>query len=80
MREEKQGAWVAGTRQVLRQITAGKARRVLIANDADARIRQTLAEAADAARVPVEPCESMAKLGAMCRIAVPCAAAAEINL
>ena len=68
---------VAGTRQAQRLIAAGKAARVFIAADADERIRQTLQNAAQAANVPVETCESMELLGRRCRIAVPCAAAAE---
>ncbi len=68
---------VAGTRQAQRLIAAGKAARVFIAADADERIRQTLQNAAQAAFVPVETCESMELLGRRCRIAVPCAVAAE---
>ncbi|MBQ9197007.1 MAG: ribosomal L7Ae/L30e/S12e/Gadd45 family protein [Clostridia bacterium] len=71
---------VAGTRQVQRQIAAGRAARVLLARDADDRLRQTLQALAEAAGVPVEDCESMAALGRRCRIAVPCAAAAELSL
>lgn len=65
-------------RQVQRLLNAGKARRILLAQDADERLRLTLTQAAQAAGVPVESCESMAALGRRCRIAVPCAVAAEI--
>ena len=74
---EKGARLVAGTRQVQRLIAAGGASRVLIARDADPRLRQTLQALAEEAGVPVEECESMALLGRRCRIAVPCAAAAE---
>ena len=67
---------VAGTRQVQRLIAAGRASRVLIAQDADACLQHTLRAMAEAAGVPVEECESMAPLGRRCRIAVSCAAAA----
>lgn len=69
---------VPGMRQVQRLLNAGNARRILLAQDADERLRLTLTQAAQAAGVPVEGCESMAALGRRCRIAVPCAVAAEI--
>jgi len=74
---ERTGELTAGMRQAQRLIAAGKARRVLLAKDADERLRQTVHAAAEAANVPVEECESMARLGRMCRIAVPCAVAVE---
>ena len=64
-------------RQVQRLLNAGKARRILLAQDADERLRLNLTQAAQVAGVPVESCESMAALGRRCRIAVPCAVAAE---
>lgn len=69
-----------GMRQVQRLLNAGNARRILLAQDADERLRLTLTQAAQAAGVPVESCESMAVLGRRCRIAVPCAVAAETIL
>lgn len=74
---QQEARLVAGMRQVQRLIAAGRASRVFLAEDADPRIRQTLKALADAAGVPVEACESMELLGRRCRIAVPCAAAAE---
>lgn len=73
----EKGRLVAGMRQVQRLLAAGRAVRVLLAQDADARMQQTLRAAAEAAGIPVESCESMAALGRRCRIAVPCAVAAE---
>ena len=71
---------VPGMRQVQRLLNAGQAARILLAQDADERLRQSLILAAKAAGVPVESCESMAALGRRCRIAVPCAVAAETTL
>ena len=71
---------VPGMRQVQRLLNAGQAARILLAQDADERLRQSLTLAAQAAGVPVESCESMAVLGRRCRIAVPCAVAAETTL
>jgi|GEM_PF-1126310 len=67
----------AGMRQTQRLIAAGKAHRVLIALDADAAMRQKARALAQAAGIPAEDCESMELLGRRCRIAVPCAVAAE---
>lgn len=74
---EDKGRLVAGMRQVQRLMAAGQAVRLLLAQDADERMQNTLRQAAEAAGIPVEPCESMAALGRRCRIAVPCAVAAE---
>ena len=76
---QEAGTTVAGMRQTLRMLAQGKAVRVLIAQDADARMQQTVQAAAQSAGVPVEMCESMDALKRKCRIAVPCAAAAEVE-
>ena len=68
---------VPGMRQVQRLLNAGQAERILLAQDADERLLASLTKAAQAAGVPVVSCESMAVLGRRCRIAVPCAVAAE---
>ena len=75
----QQSGLVAGMRQTLRMLAQGKALRVFLAEDADARLQQTVRQAAEAAGVPVEACESMDALKRKCRIAVPCAAAAEVG-
>ena len=49
-----------------------------VAADADARMRDEACAAANAAGVPVQMCESMTALQRMCRIAVPCAVAAQV--
>ncbi|MBQ7455726.1 MAG: ribosomal L7Ae/L30e/S12e/Gadd45 family protein [Clostridia bacterium] len=69
----------AGLRQTLRLIAQGRAARVFIAEDADERMRQAARQAAEAAGVPVESAESMDALRRRCRIAVPCAVAAELK-
>ena len=74
---QQEGRLVAGMRQTQRLIAAGRASRVLIARDADERMRRELRALAEAVGVPAEECESMELLGKRCRIAVPCAAAAE---
>ena len=69
------GRIVAGTRQALREIAKGHAKRVYIALDAQERIISEARAAAQAAGVPVEEIGDMATLGRRCRIAVPCAVA-----
>ena len=77
LQQGETGSLTAGLRQTQRLIAAGRAARVLVARDADERIRRLVVAQAQEAGVPVEMCESMAALGRRCRIAVPCAAAAE---
>ncbi|MBO4837035.1 MAG: ribosomal L7Ae/L30e/S12e/Gadd45 family protein [Clostridia bacterium] len=73
---EKRGL-TAGLRQTQRMIASGRAVRVMIASDADERIRLSVQKQAEEAGIPVEMCESMAVLGRRCHIPVPCSAAAE---
>lgn len=70
---------VAGTRQALREITRGRARRVYIAMDAQERIISEVRQAAKSANVPVEEISDMAELGRRCRIAVSCAVAVLVD-
>lgn len=77
LQQGETGSLTAGLRQTKRLIAAGRAARVLVARDADERIRRLVVAQAQEAGVPVEMCESMAALGRRCRITVPCAAAAE---
>lgn len=74
---QQEGKLIAGARQAQRLMAAGRAARIFIAADADPRMQQTLRDAAKAAGIPAETCESMELLGRKCRIAVPCAVAAE---
>ncbi|MCQ2454073.1 MAG: ribosomal L7Ae/L30e/S12e/Gadd45 family protein [Clostridia bacterium] len=70
------GRVAAGLRQTLRAVSSGKARRVWVADDAAERIVKEVLEACEKNRVPVQRGVSMEKLGRMCRLSVPCAAAA----
>ena len=70
---------VAGTRQALREITQGRAKRVYIALDAQERIISEVREAAEKANVPVEEISTMVALGRKCRIAVSCAVAVLVD-
>ncbi len=70
---------VAGTRQALRAIRNGEAKRVLLAEDAAPSIVRELSEAAEAAGVPVETTPTMAALGRACRLQVGTAAVAVIE-
>ena len=66
---------VAGTRQALREISQGRAKRVYIALDAQERIISEVRAAAEAAGAPIEEISDMAALGRKCRIQVACAVA-----
>ena len=66
---------VAGTRQALREISQGRAKRVYIALDAPERIASEVRAAANQAGAPVEEISDMATRGRRCRIAVACAVA-----
>ena len=68
-----------GTKQVLKALADGTARRVFIARDADAHLRAKLEQAARNAGIEPEYAESMALLGKQCGITVGSAAAAEIE-
>jgi len=70
---------VAGTRQALREINHGRAKRVYIALDAQERILCEVRAAARKAAVPVEEISDMATLGRKCRIAVSCAVAVLVD-
>ena len=66
---------VAGTRQALREINLGHAKRVYIALNAQERIVSEVRAAALKAAVPVEEISDMTTLGRKCRIQVACAVA-----
>lgn len=70
---------VAGTRQALREINLGHAKRVYIALNAQERIVSEVRAAALKAAVPVEEISDMAALGRKCRIAVSCAVAVLVD-
>ena len=66
---------VAGTRQALREINQGHAKRVYVAMDAQERIINEVRDAALKAAVPLEEISDMTTLGRKCRIQVACAVA-----
>ena len=74
--ELKQGPRVAGVKQTRRAVQDGRARRVFLAQDADPRLTDPIAELCRAREIPVERTPSMKELGDLCGIAVGSAAAA----
>lgn len=61
---------IVGTKQVLRALQMGTLRKVYLAEDADAFLRNRIRAAAEAAGVQVLPCEGMKALGEACGIDV----------
>lgn len=70
---------VVGTKQVMRAIENGKAKKVFIADDTEPLLKNKLYSSCKAAGVEVESVASMRQLGKMCGISVGSAAAAEID-
>lgn len=64
---------VAGLRQVVRGVNAGRIRCVLIASDTDEHIRRELTELCESKGVPTVYCESKQELGAKLQIDKSCA-------
>lgn len=67
---------VVGAKQVRRAIEAGRALRVFLADDADPRVGQPVADLCGEKAVPVETGFTMEALGKACGIAVGAAVAA----
>ncbi len=72
----KDAVRVIGLKQVRKAVQGGRAERVFLADDADARVTAPLSELCAAQGVPVEHAASMAELGKACGIDVGAAAAA----
>ena len=70
---------VTGLRQTQKAVAKGLAARVWLACDADPLLTEPLLRQCLAEGVPVEQGLTMARLGQACRIAVGCAAAAELK-
>jgi len=70
------GGLSAGLRQTLRAVASGRAKEVWLADDAAEKIRAEVIEACEKHGVALKTVASMDRLGHMCRICVPCAAAA----
>ena len=72
-------ARVTGLRQTQKAVAKGMAVRVFLACDADPALTEPIWQQCRAANIPVEREMTMARLGQACRIAVGCAAAAEVK-
>lgn len=70
---------VVGAKQVKRSIEAGKAQLVFLAEDADPRLTQSIADLCGEKGVPTQTVGSMKELGHACGIAVGSAVAALIG-
>ena len=70
---------VVGAKQVRRALKAGRAARLFLADDADPRVTEPLAQLAGEQGVPVERVPNMKKLGSACSISVGSAAAAVLS-
>ena len=71
-------AKVVGVKQVRRARTAGRAKRLYLARDADPQLTRPLAEQAGAQGVEAVWLDSMRELGRACGIAVGAAVAADL--
>lgn len=67
---------VVGIKQTTKALENGKAKLVVVASDADARVIEPLLEFSKAKSVSVEHVESMQELGKLCGIQVGAAAVA----
>lgn len=67
---------IVGTKQTLKALQDGIAREVVLASDADDRIKTNVLTAAQENSVPVHTVDSMKKLGKACGIEVGAAAVA----
>lgn len=70
---------VVGTKQVIRAIEAGKAKKVFIAEDTEPLLKNKLYNSCKAAGIETEAVSSMRHLGKLCGISVGSAAAAIID-
>jgi len=62
-----------GTRQVLKAVINGKITQVIIAADADDRLKEQVAAACKQGNIPILSTLSKCELGKLCKIQVPCA-------
>ena len=70
---------VVGTKQLLKQLAAGRVETIYLARDAQAHIRDRLLSLAQEKNISVVEVETMKRLGQMCGIAVGSAAAGLLN-
>ncbi len=78
LEELSQARRVVGAKQTRRALSAGRVRKLFLAQDADPTLTAPLAELARAAGTAVEESATMAQLGAACEIAVGAACCAII--
>ena len=76
--EPTNSARIAGVKQVRRALSAGRAKRIYLAQDADPQLTRPLAEQAGAQGVEAVWLGSMRELGRACGITVGAAVAATI--
>ena len=79
LEELRRGPKVAGVKQTKRAIQDGTARLVFLAQDADPRVVDPIAELCRERAVPVDRAAGMKELGSACGIAVGSAAAALLS-
>lgn len=65
-----------GTKQTLKAVLRGQARRVYVARDAEEHVVRDLIRACEAKGIDIEYVDTMAELGSACRIKVGAASAA----
>ncbi|GIN22833.1 MAG TPA: 50S ribosomal protein L7ae-like protein [Bacillus bacterium] len=70
---------IIGTKQTVRALKSGHAKKVFVAQDADPRITDNIIDTAKELDVPVTKVDSMKKLGKACGIDVGAAAVAIIH-
>ncbi|MBA4537009.1 50S ribosomal protein L7ae-like protein [Bacillus aquiflavi] len=69
---------IVGTKQTVKAIKTGKASEVVLASDADPKVKTIILKTAEEMNVPVAKVDSMRKLGKVCGIEVSAAAVAII--
>lgn len=69
---------VVGAKQVKRALRDGKARCVYLAQDADPRVTESIAELCEQHRIPVQQVAKMKDLGSACGIGVGAAVVASL--
>ncbi|MBS4021494.1 MAG: ribosomal L7Ae/L30e/S12e/Gadd45 family protein [Dethiobacter sp.] len=70
---------VTGTKQTLKAVQTGKAKRVFVARDADERVLRLVLDMCEEKNVPVSFAEKMEGLGKACGIKVKAATAAIVS-
>ena len=74
----QQGPRAVGVKQSQRAVSAGKAKRAFVAQDAEDHVTRPFIALCQQQSVPVEPVPTMALLGTACGIHVGCAVAVSL--